>query len=190
MLAGLVAISSVRAGPFEDGETARNAGDYALALGLYLPLAEQGDPRAQHEVGFLYKAGHGVPADNFEAMYWFRLAAAQGHPDSQHSLGLAYRSGDGAAQDHVEAARWFRLSAEQGNAFAQSNLAEMYYEGAGVPRSAVQAYAWASVADDQGHPWARGLIDLVAGGMSPAQIAEAQALTAGLRAQYLAPAQN
>ena len=41
------------AGPFEDGEAAFSKGDYATALRLWQPLAQQGDARAQNGLGAL-----------------------------------------------------------------------------------------------------------------------------------------
>ena len=42
------------AGPFEDGATAYAKGDYGTALRLWRPLAEQGDARAQYNLGLMY----------------------------------------------------------------------------------------------------------------------------------------
>jgi TPR repeat protein len=40
--------------------------------------AEQGDPYAQAELGFMYAVGEGVPADDVFAYMWANLAAAKG----------------------------------------------------------------------------------------------------------------
>jgi len=64
------------AGPFEDGEAAFSKGDYATALRLWQPLAQQGDARAQNGLGALYQRGLGVPQDLAEAMRWFQKSAA------------------------------------------------------------------------------------------------------------------
>jgi hypothetical protein len=73
----------VLAGPFEDGKAAYERGDYATALRLWLPLAEQGDAIVQFNLGLLYYWGHGVLQDSVqdyvEAHKWFDLAAAQGN---------------------------------------------------------------------------------------------------------------
>jgi hypothetical protein len=47
-LAVLVAVVPVRAGPFEDGLEAMKSGDFALALKLWRPLADQGNVRRKH----------------------------------------------------------------------------------------------------------------------------------------------
>ena len=41
------------AGPFEDGFAAYQRGDYATAMQLWLPLADQGDAVAQYNLGVL-----------------------------------------------------------------------------------------------------------------------------------------
>jgi TPR repeat protein len=48
----------VVAGPFEDATYER--GDYATALRLFCPLADQGDADAQYNLGVMYDEGRGV----------------------------------------------------------------------------------------------------------------------------------
>ncbi len=71
------------AGPFEDGRAAYNSGDYATALRLWLPLAEQGDAIVQFNLGLLYYWGRGGLQDSVqdyvEAHKWFNVAAAGGN---------------------------------------------------------------------------------------------------------------
>ena len=38
----------------------------------------------------MHYLGKGVPQDDTQAMYWYRLAAEQGYPREQFSLGLLY----------------------------------------------------------------------------------------------------
>src|SRR5712672_3137485 len=63
---GLVAAAQILgsggavAGPWEDGMTAYNRGDYMPAIRLFRPLAEQGNARAQHLIGVMYHKGEGV----------------------------------------------------------------------------------------------------------------------------------
>ena len=42
------------AGPFEDADAAFDKGDYATAMRLLRPLADQGDARAQYNLGLMY----------------------------------------------------------------------------------------------------------------------------------------
>ena len=68
------------AGAFEDGRDAYNSGDYATALRLWRPLAEQGHARAQYNLGFSYENGGGVPQDYVQAHMWYSLAASRFPP--------------------------------------------------------------------------------------------------------------
>ena len=123
------------AGPLEDGEAAYQRGDYATALQIWRPLADQGDAGAQAWLGLMYDNGHGVTQDYAEAARWYRLAAAQGLALAQFNLGEMYYLGQGVPQDYAEAVKWYRLEAVQGNATAQYNLGAMYSLGQGVPRT-------------------------------------------------------
>jgi len=68
----------VLAGPLEDASAARKRGDYATALKLLRPLAEQGSAVGQNNLGVAYARGEGVPRDYVIAHMWANLAAAQG----------------------------------------------------------------------------------------------------------------
>jgi TPR repeat protein len=70
---------SVAGGPFEDGVNAAKAGDYATAMRLWRPLADQGYAWAQSNLGLMYAKGQGVPQDHVSAHMWFNLAAAGGN---------------------------------------------------------------------------------------------------------------
>jgi TPR repeat protein len=70
------------AGPFEDGLAAHGRGDYATALLLLRPLAEQGEVHAQFILGYMNANGHGVPQDFVKAHMWFNLSAAQGEAEA------------------------------------------------------------------------------------------------------------
>ena len=72
--------------------------------------AEQGDARAQHNLGVHYSDGRGVPQDDAEAVRWYRLAADQGHAGAQFSLGYMYGSGEGVPQDDMLAYIWSSLA--------------------------------------------------------------------------------
>jgi TPR repeat protein len=68
----------VMAGPLEDANAAIKRRDYATALRLIRPLAEQGDANAQYNLGVFYDNGLGVPQDRVRAYMWLNLAAMQG----------------------------------------------------------------------------------------------------------------
>ncbi len=87
--------------------------DYATAIREFRPLAEQGDARAQNQLGVMYQIGVGVPQDYAEAFKWYRKAAKQGHAKAQNNLGLMYVEGLGVPPDHSQAYMWFNLVASR-----------------------------------------------------------------------------
>ena len=103
-------------------------------------------------------------------------AAEQGDADAQLLLGAMYELGSGVAQDDKQAAAWFRKAAEQGDAKAQRLLGMMYDIGVGVVQDNKLAYVWSSVSAANGDVEAATNRDLFAKRLSPAVLAEAQAL--------------
>lgn len=109
-----IASSLAAAGPFDDGLAAAGRGDYATALKLWQPLADQGQALAQLNVGLLHAYGQGVKQDYAEAQRWFSLAALQGNANAQLNLGSMYANGQGVSTDNLKAYRWFLLAAIKG----------------------------------------------------------------------------
>ncbi len=99
---------------FDEGVTAYNKGDYATAFIEFKPLADQGDARAQYNLGVMYANGQGVSKDYAEALKWCRKAADQGYADGQYNLGVMYYLGQGVPKDYVQAYKWFDLAAGMG----------------------------------------------------------------------------
>jgi len=114
------------AGPFEDGATAYQRGDYATAMRTWLPLAEQGNAEAQFGLGVTYYLGQGVKKNYTEALKWFSKAAEQGKGDAQLNLGTMYSRGQGVPPDYGAAVTWYRKAADQGVADAKTDLAALY----------------------------------------------------------------
>ena len=71
---------------------------------------------------------------------------------------------------------WIRKAAEQGDAKAQRILGMTYDIGKGVVQDNKLAYVWSSVSAANGHVEAATNRDLFAKRLSPAVLAEAQAL--------------
>ena len=161
---------------FQAGMTAHDSEDYATAMREWQPLAEQGDAQAQYHVGLLYHKGRGVPQDDAQARKWYAKAAAQGQAKAQFSLGTLYFNGEGGPKDYQQALRWFRLGANRGDALAQTKLGIMYDDGEGVPKDKVKAYMWISLAATNGDKSAPMLRDILAKGMTPAQVTKAKKL--------------
>jgi len=139
------------AGPLEDGLAAYKAKDWAKALALLRPLAEQGNAKAEERMGRLYERGVGVKRDYPTAEQWYRKSAEQGDAEAQARLAFLYRIGMGdVKRDLTEAAKWFRASAAQGNKLAQVGLGYMALEGIGAPLDPAVAASWFTKAAEQG----------------------------------------
>ena len=52
--------------------------------------ADQGNAKAQSNLGVMYYIGEGVPKDDTQAVYWYKKAADQGLADAQYNLGFMY----------------------------------------------------------------------------------------------------
>ena len=123
-LAGLALIATLCAGVtlgltapawagLNEGVAAAKRGDYATALREWRPLAEQGNAKAQHNLGLIYGKGLGVSQDYAEALQWFRKAAEQGYAKAQYNLGVMYAKGRGVPQDYAQAHMWFNFAASR-----------------------------------------------------------------------------
>lgn len=139
------------AGPFEDAQAAHGRRDYATALRLWRPLADQGNAEAQYALGMMYEGGQGVPKNYVSAAKWWRLAADQGHTFAQFNLGTLYDNGKGVRQNKTEALKWYHLAAERGNDGAQFNVGLLHFAGVAVSENRVEAAKWFRRAADQGH---------------------------------------
>jgi len=150
--------------------------------------AEQGDAKAQFELGHKHFWGEGVPQDVQEGVKWCRAAAEQGHTDAQLFLaitrfeslelpqeflkgllkGLQYQEDQETFQEaakwvsNQEAHRWLRAAAEQGLDKAQVALGLAYNKGdMGVPQNYLQAEIWYGRAAEQGDVTAQRLLGLM-----------------------------
>ena len=161
---------------YDEAWAAYSIQDYKTALKELKPLAEQGDPRSQYAVGWMYRNGEGVTQNYQTAVKWYRLAADQGHAEAQKSLGLMYQFGEGITPNYESATKWYRLAAEQGNAEAQNNLGLMYLNGEGVVQSKTSAYMWLYNAASQGVRLAKWSQHELEKKMTPEQVKKAQAM--------------
>ena len=119
VLLGSIGVSA--SGDFQKGLTAYDNGDYANALLEWKPLAEQGHPGAQYNLGQMYRQGIGVPQDYKTAVKWYTLAAEQGDAIAQTNLGVMYVKGQGVIQDYVRAHMWWNIAASSGRKDAVNN---------------------------------------------------------------------
>jgi TPR repeat protein len=98
------------AGSLEAGWEAFGRGDYAGALAIWQPLAEQGDIPMQLLIGSIYDLGQGVPQDDAEAVKWYERAAMQGSAKGQYQLGAIYAR-SAQVKDPYQGYKWLTIAA-------------------------------------------------------------------------------
>jgi TPR repeat protein len=125
-----------------DGQRAYANGNYEDAIVEWTPVAEEGDARAQYNLGWMHANGRGNKKDFKEAINWYTKSAKQGNVNAQYNLGNLYLRGQGASQNDNLAFSWFIKAAEQGDAPAQYNLGRMYLLGKGDDKNILEARFW------------------------------------------------
>ena len=87
--------------------------------------AEQGDARAQFQLGRSYLSGSGVKEDPAQAAQWCRKRRS----GTGRTNGFGHGPTRASASDRtpVQAAAWFRKAAEQGHAHAQFFMGLHYH---------------------------------------------------------------
>lgn len=123
----------------------------AEAARMWLLAAQQGHPRAQNDIAWMYDNGRGVAQDFVQAARWYREAVNQEHAGAANDLGLMYEEGRGVAQDFAEARRLYELGEEGGNELAAYNLGLMYERGTGVAVDVAEAMRHYGIAAEWGH---------------------------------------
>ncbi|NOZ37380.1 MAG: sel1 repeat family protein [Gammaproteobacteria bacterium] len=114
--------------------------DFYRAERIWLPLAHNGNSKAEFFLGMLYESASN---DRYKALYWYRRAAEQGDREAQHNLGLAYARGLGVKKNIPKAIKWWRAASMKGNTDSQYNLGIIYATGGdGVSRNFKEAKRW------------------------------------------------
>ena len=121
--------------------------------------AEQGDMRAQLELGGTYYKGKSVAQDYAEAAKWYRLAAEQGDATAQFALGGMYFLGQGVPQSVKQSYIWVSIAAANG--FDSTEHVKQFIEN--LVNKGEKAIT------------AAGQRDAIAGMLLPADLAAAQA---------------
>ena len=147
---GLSLCSVAMAGPLQDADKAAERGDSAIAMPIWLRLANKGDMTAQLALASAYDCGGCAMYDPTEAKRWYTAAAEQGNGQAQLSLAVLYGSlsylsyppGPPTAKDLAESVRWLHKAAEQGVPLAEDMLGDDFVLGWGVPRDYSEAARW------------------------------------------------
>ncbi len=121
-------------------------------------LAEQGDVKAQYDVGKMLQKGQGTPRNSAEAFKWFSKAAEQGHIRAGYKLGVMYHKGDGVEKNNAMAFKWVKKAADDNYAPAMFYLGQLYASGAGTTKDLNKALGWYQKANAKGYHPAKGAI--------------------------------
>eukprot|EP01132_Coremiostelium_polycephalum_P000069 gene69-95_t len=120
--------------------------------------AKQGHADAQYNVGYSYKYGKGVAANEAKSQEWYKAAASSyqklveaGDREALYDLGCMYNEGEGVDKDPVKAVEWLEEVAQQGHVEAQYVLGYMYGDSEGGIEDPVKAFGWFEKAAKQGH---------------------------------------
>ena len=146
----LLLAATAWSGDYETGFEAYEVGDYATALAVWQPLAEEGDANSQYGLGLLYGNGFGVEMNDALALRWYGLAAQQGHAGAQCNLGVIHMNGWGVPMNETVASRMYLMAAEQGVTEAQIALGVIYAADYSPLYNKEEAYKWFSIADRLG----------------------------------------
>ena len=118
--------------------------DDAEAVKWYRLAADQGDAKAQYNLGNMYRKGQGVPQDYAEAVKWYRLAAEQGAAYAQYNLGFMYEKGQVVLQDNVIAHMWYNIASANGDGEAGEVRDELagLMSSAAIEKAQAMAREW------------------------------------------------
>jgi uncharacterized protein len=126
---------------YEEGADAFNSENYEKAIKIMLPLANEGDVRAQLSVASMYFAGLGVQQDYRQAIKWYRPAAEKGHPVAQHSLAISLLSLNEV--DNIREAIEYLLEADKQHVpFAQSCLGDIFTGAYNLSSEALNSFTF------------------------------------------------
>ena len=101
-----------------------NLGRYKEAFDIWLPLAEEGNAKAQNNVGYLYLKGKGVNKDEDKAKKWLTLAKEQSYYKAFWWLGILYEE----KKEYSNAYELFKEAADFGNDERAQYKIGVYYE--------------------------------------------------------------
>lgn len=100
-------------------------------FGLYLNDAENGNSKAQFNVGTCYEMGYGVRKNYQKAIEWYTLAAKQNYSEAELKLGEIYSIGGKykVKRNEIKAFEYFKLAESHGNQEAKRIVAIAHIRG-------------------------------------------------------------
>lgn len=117
---------------YDAGIAAYERGHYAVALSNFESRAMEGDPVARFCLGYMYKHGKGVRANDEKAKESYEKAVDQGYPPAMNNLAQMYddgwldSKGEEVDPDFKKAEELWEQASKKGNPIAQTNLGFVY----------------------------------------------------------------
>ena len=118
------------------------ARDFPQAVYWYRKAADQGDPGAQVDLGYLCLKGIGLQPDAAQAARWFERAASSGSAAGKLDLAVLYLRGNGVPQDSRMAFSLLSELAKHEDPRGEAYLGFLYMLGVGVDKDPRVAERW------------------------------------------------
>lgn len=119
---GLIAIGGfylmharTQAHEVENGVVEFKKGNYAEAVRLLMPFAQQGEKTAELNMGIAYAFGYGVEKNQQTAVSFIGDSTGNKSSDMYLWIAKSYENGDGVVKDIKEASAWYHIAADAGN---------------------------------------------------------------------------
>ena len=126
----------------ESGIAAFETKNFAHAIKLLSPIADEGNADAMYRMAIMLQNGLGCVADENKAFRYMGDAATKGLPLAQHAYGFMFFEGECTKKDIIQSIEWFTKAAEQGLAGSATTLAMIYEEGKMIPQDLEKAKFW------------------------------------------------
>ena len=105
-----------------------------------------------YNLAAMYQAGHGVKANEDEALRWYTYAANQKNVYAISALAAIYHTGKGVEKDPAKALEYYKEAAQMGYLPAEVALAGMYETGEGdSTKGPTEAAIWYARAAKKGN---------------------------------------
>lgn len=122
---------------------------YEKAYSIFLPLAIDGDPTAEHYIGMCFRKGLYVNENQKEAFKWFLRSAEHGFLESQYIVGVSYSENPGFAGTPLSEAENNQFEAKMND--NPHYIPFFYCDGVGVEPDNDKSFEWMVKAAAQGH---------------------------------------
>lgn len=104
-----------------------NSGYWPLAFNVIYPMALEGHPMAQANLGVMFNTGRGVRPSVEQAYWWFSSSAESGNIKALNNLALMYYKGSYIERNESHAIKLFELTANAKDQASMLMLSEIYF---------------------------------------------------------------